>query len=132
MKHDRFPYGRAFLFYYGLAYVKSIEAAGLITEEDKGQEVWLDAGYTGLEGALTAKGVKPIICEKGFRNHPLTDSQKLSNKQKSTVRSRVEHVFGFMEQSMRGLIFRCIGTSGQRQISPLQTWFITYADTRRF
>ncbi|GEM_PF-6529057 len=24
MKHDRFPYGRAFLFYYGLAYVKSI------------------------------------------------------------------------------------------------------------
>ena len=87
----------------------SKEAAGLITEEDKGQEVWLDAGYTGLEGALTAKGVKPIICEKGFRNHPLTDSQKLSNKQKSTVRSRVEHVFGFMEQSMRGLIFRCIG-----------------------
>jgi len=56
-----------------------------------------------------AKGVTPIICEKGFRNHPLTDTQKANNRKKSTVRSRVEHVFGFMEQSMRGLIFRGIG-----------------------
>lgn len=87
----------------------SKEAAGLITEENKGQQVLLDAGYTGLEDALTAKGVTPIICEKGFRNHPLTDTQKANNRKKSTVRSRVEHVFGFMEQSMRGLIFRGIG-----------------------
>ncbi|MCQ2217103.1 MAG: transposase [Paludibacteraceae bacterium] len=65
----------------------SKEAVGLITEEYKGQEVWIDAGYTGLEDALTDKGVKPIICEKGFRNHPLTDSQKQSNREKSTVRS---------------------------------------------
>ena len=26
----------------------SKEVIGLITEEDKGQQVWLDAGYTGL------------------------------------------------------------------------------------
>lgn len=87
----------------------SKEAAGLITDEDKDQQVWLDAGYTGLENALKEKGVKPIICEKGFRNHPLTESQKENNRKKSTVRSRVEHVFGFMEQSMRGLFLRCIG-----------------------
>lgn len=87
----------------------SKEATALIQEEDKGQNVWFDSGYTGLEGALTSKGVIPIICEKGFRNHPLTETQKENNKKKSVVRSRVEHVFGFMEQSMRGLVFRGVG-----------------------
>ena len=87
----------------------SKEASGLITEEDKGQSVWFDAGYVGIDKQLTDKGVSPIICEKGFRNHPLTDTQKESNRKKSKVRSRVEHVFGFIEQSMRGLIFRGVG-----------------------
>ena len=87
----------------------SKEASSLITEEDKGQSVWFDAGYVGIDKQLTDKGVSPIICEKGFRNHPLTDTQKESNRKKSKVRSRVEHVFGFIEQSMRGLIFRGVG-----------------------
>ena len=39
----------------------------------------------------------------------VTDEQKESNRQKSKVRSRVEHVFGFMEQTMGGLIFRGVG-----------------------
>ena len=37
------------------------------------------------------------ICEKGYRNHPLTEEQKESNRKKSSIRSRVEHVFGFEE-----------------------------------
>ncbi len=51
----------------------------------------------------------PIICEKGRRGHPLTEEQKERNRKKSKVRSRVEHVFGFMEQTMGGLIFRGVG-----------------------
>ena len=31
------------------------------------------------------------------------------NRQKSKTRSRVEHVFGFMEQTMGGLVFRGVG-----------------------
>ena len=41
--------------------------------------------------------------------NPLTEEQKERNRQKSKVRSRVEHVFGFMEQTMGGLIFRGVG-----------------------
>lgn len=49
------------------------------------------------------------INEKGYRNRPLTDEQKVSNKKKSSVRSRVEHVFGFFVTSMSGKRLRCIG-----------------------
>jgi len=30
----------------------------------------------------------------------LTEEQRASNREKSRVRSRVEHIFGFMENSM--------------------------------
>ena len=49
------------------------------------------------------------VHEKGYRNHPLTEVQKSSNTVKSKTRSRVEHVFGFMEQSMNGLVVKSIG-----------------------
>jgi len=49
------------------------------------------------------------VHEKGYRNKPLTDEQKASNKKKSKTRARVEHVFGFMEQSMNGLIVKSVG-----------------------
>ena len=49
------------------------------------------------------------VHEKGYRNKPLTDEQKASNKKKSKTRARVEHVFGFMEQSMNGLDVRSVG-----------------------
>ncbi|MEI8049157.1 MAG: transposase, partial [Bacteroidota bacterium] len=35
--------------------------------------------------------------------------QNANNKIKSKTRVRVEHVFGFMEQSMNGLYLRCVG-----------------------
>ena len=53
--------------------------------------------------------MNPIICEKGRRNHPLTEKQKAENRRKSKTRCLVEHVFGFEEQSMHGLIVRTIG-----------------------
>ena len=49
------------------------------------------------------------VHEKGYRNKPLTEEQKASNKEKSKTRARVEHVFGFMEQSMNKLYVRSIG-----------------------
>lgn len=82
----------------------------LIDENDaKGEDVWLDAGYVGRDEALKGKEVNPIICEKGYRGHPLTDGQKASNREKSKIRSRVEHVFGFVEGSMGGMVFRAVG-----------------------
>jgi hypothetical protein len=49
------------------------------------------------------------VHEKGYKNKPLTETQKQSNTKKSKTRARVEHVFGFMEQSMNGLVVKSIG-----------------------
>lgn len=74
-----------------------------------GEVFWLNAGYVGTEGDFVKKSVTPIICEKGFRGHPLNEEQKQNNRSKSKIRCRVEHVFGFIERSMGGLVFRGIG-----------------------
>ena len=39
----------------------------------------------------------------------MTVVQKKRNNEKSTVRARVEHILGFMEQIMKGLKLKCIG-----------------------
>lgn len=75
----------------------------------EGELAWEDAGYVGTEEGLRECGIVPIVCEKGYKGHPLTEKQKANNRLKSSTRSRVEHVFGFMEQSMKGLIFRGVG-----------------------
>jgi IS5 family transposase len=49
------------------------------------------------------------VCEKGYRGAPLTEDQRRHNRQKSKIRALVEHVFGFMENSMNGIFIRCIG-----------------------
>jgi transposase, IS5 family len=49
------------------------------------------------------------IQERAYRNRPLTDEQKESNRQKSKIRARSEHVFGYMSQSMKGFYRRYIG-----------------------
>ena len=81
----------------------------LLTENDKGQELYADSAYVGLEKTLEKYGVKDQICERGYRGHPLTDEQKESNGLKSKTRNRVEHVFGFMECVMNKLYVRTIG-----------------------
>lgn len=83
----------------------------LLTDKDKGQPFYADSAYTGEEQQKIYKKKKVIDCvhEKGYRNKPLTDKQKESNKEKSRIRVRVEHVFGFIENSMNGSIIRTIG-----------------------
>ena len=53
--------------------------------------------------------MKNKVHEKGYRNKPLTEEQKANNTKKSKIRARVEHVFGFMEQSMNGLALKSVG-----------------------
>ncbi len=49
------------------------------------------------------------ICEKGTRNHPLTEEQKKNNKEKSKIRCRIEHIFGYMTGAMHGITIQSIG-----------------------
>jgi IS5 family transposase len=83
----------------------------LLTEDDSGQDFFADSAYTGeeQEKVIDKYEMNNKVHEKGYRNKPLTDEQKANNKEKSKTRVRVEHVFGFMEQSMKGLIVKSVG-----------------------
>ena len=83
----------------------------LLTEQDKEQDLHADSAYTGeeQEKIIAKYEMKNKVHEKGYRNRPLTDEQKASNTKKSKIRARVEHVFGFMEQSMNGLVLKSVG-----------------------
>ncbi len=81
----------------------------LLDESDKGKTIHADSAYVGQEKTLDEKEVKNEIHEKGYKNKPLNDEQKSNNKIKSKIRVRVEHVFGFIENSMKGSFIRSIG-----------------------
>jgi transposase, IS5 family len=84
--------------------------ADLIDETDEGETLWADSAYTGQkqEEVISNAKMKNQVCEKGYRNHPLTEEQKQSNRKKSKTRARVEHPFAFMEMSMQGMYLEVI------------------------
>ena len=83
----------------------------LNTTKDQGQKLWADSAYAGenQEEIYDRKNIINRVHEKGVRNTPLTDEQKTKNKEKSKTRVRVEHVFGFIENSMKKSFIRTIG-----------------------
>ena len=81
----------------------------LLDQNDNGQELYADSAYVGQEETLEKYEVKNQIHEKGYRDNPLTEEQIASNKEKSRIRVRVEHVFGFMENSMGSMYYRKVG-----------------------
>ena len=89
----------------------SQQTEALLEEIDKGEPFYADSAYTGpsQEQAIASKEMVNQVCEKGAKNRPLTEEQKENNRIKSKVRSRVEHIFGFMEMSMNGMYLYNIG-----------------------
>ena len=91
----------------------SKEIAGLIDGKD--EAVYADSAYVGkdLHDEIKARNpnIELRIHEKGYKNKPLTDEQKESNHQKSKIRARVEHVFGYITRFMNGITIRTIGIS---------------------
>ncbi len=88
----------------------SQEVGNLVGKEDK--QLHADSAYRSkdIEAYLQEQECESHIHEKGYRGHPLTEAQKESNNIKSKIRARVEHVFGFMTNSMHNALhMRCIG-----------------------
>lgn len=83
----------------------------LLDKKNNGKEVYADSAYVGEEIAnlLHENNLQSHINEKGYRNRPLTELQKESNREKSKIRSRVEHIFGVQSQRAGNLILRSIG-----------------------
>jgi len=80
----------------------------LMDEKDK--VLYADSAYSGNPIAdKLPKGIENQIHEKGYRNRPLSEEQKTENRRKSKIRSRIEHVFGYMTGTMRGITVRSIG-----------------------
>ncbi len=79
------------------------------SEEDK--KLWADCAYRSakIEALLAAKNITSEVHERAYRNTPLTELQKAANRLKSSVRARVEHVYGHMETAMGGLTIHTIG-----------------------
>ena len=90
----------------------------LLNEKDKGQCLYADSAYTGEDQAASISKVEMInkVHEKGYKNKPLTETQKESNKNKSKYRARVEHIFGFVQTSMKGTYIRSIGIARARVV----------------
>lgn len=88
----------------------SQELLDLIDHNDN--EIYADSAYKSKEiDENLPKHVKNKIHERAYRNKPLTEEQMVENRKKSKIRVRVEHVFGFMTNSMHGINLRCIGMS---------------------
>lgn len=94
----------------------------LLDKKDKGQDMLLDSGYVGTEVLIRKVGMNPKICARAYRNHPLTDAQKAYNKEISKMRCRIEHIFGFAEGTMKGLVVRSIGLVCAKANVALTCW----------
>ena len=82
----------------------SNEFEDFFNEQD--EAAYADSAYVGKK---LPKHVRNEVCEKGYRNKPLTEEQKKNNRRKSKIRCRIEHVFAYMTMSMHGLTVRSIG-----------------------
>jgi IS5 family transposase len=90
----------------------------LLDESDAGTELHADSAYrsSGIEQTLKERRVISRVHEKAYRNQPLTETQIRSNRTKSRIRARVEHVFGYITNSMKGFHIRSIGILRARSI----------------
>lgn len=82
----------------------------LLRGSDKEAVLWADSAYVGkaILAVLARYGMLANIHEKGTGTSALNREQKRSNRHKSRIRARVEHVFGRIAQ-FGGDRFRRIG-----------------------
>ena len=77
-------------------------------KEDGGQRLHADSAYRSkkIEQVCIEKNIKSCIHEQGYRYKKLSEVQRRRNTRKSKIRSRVEHIFGFMTNSMNRIYLR--------------------------
>ena len=96
----------------------SQKVVALLEKKDADTELYADSAYRSaqIEQTLEKRRVRSRIHEKANRNRPLTKAQMRSNRAKSRIRARVEHVFAQITKSMNGFRFRSIGILRARSI----------------
>ena len=81
------------------------EVENLVDKSDN--RLHADSAYKSkeIEEYLKSIDCESFIHEKGYRDNPLTKKQKESNSKKSKIRAKVEHIFGFMTNSMNSALY---------------------------
>jgi len=83
----------------------------LLDIDNPDERIWADSAYRSearLE-VLEWMGFEPLFNERAYRNSPLSDEQKATNRERSKTRAKVEHVFGSWVSSSGGKLLRTIG-----------------------
>lgn len=82
-----------------------------ILSANTSKDVWADSAYRSADRLerLAKNGFREHIQRKGSRYRKLTPREQEGNKTRSTIRSRVEHVFGVQAQRAGNLLLRTIG-----------------------
>jgi IS5 family transposase len=88
---------------------ESLVAQTLLRNGD--QSLYGDSAYSraSMHQALSERGIADRTLTQARRNTPLTLQQQAWNRARRRIRVRVEHVFGFLHNSMKGLYIRTIG-----------------------
>ena len=112
-----YPEAQTFEFFDVELHVPWLEAKGnplsrlaeLVATTDGA--VYAGSAYHSAEAEqmLAQKQPRKLSGGCAYRNRPLSDEPKESNRQKSRIRARIEHVFGYMSQSMKGFYLLYIG-----------------------
>ena len=84
---------------------------GLLGDKCGGENIFADSAYAAaaLEEGIRELKATSYIHERAYRGRPLTEGQKSLNALKSKIRCLVEHIFGYIENSMGGPELRYIG-----------------------
>lgn len=82
-----------------------------ILASNTSKDVWADSAYRGedIEKALAGRGYRSRVHRKGTRNKPLSEAQQRVNRRKSSIRVRVEHIFGAQANDLSAGFIRTVG-----------------------
>lgn len=83
----------------------------LLDPDNTSKDVWADSAYRSEESlrTLQEQGYREHLQRKGCRNKKLSAREQQGNRSRSTIRSRVEHVFGVMAMRTGSTLMRGIG-----------------------
>jgi IS5 family transposase len=90
--------------------------SGSVPKKTPEWRVWADAAYHSkqAETALAEKGLVSRLIRRYTVHHPAYSQMQREMSRRTKIRKRVEHIFGFIENSMGGKFVRTIGLKRAR------------------
>lgn len=83
----------------------------LLDMKNTGKNVWADSAYFSAEKEKMLKdnGLESRVISRNKKHAPLWSEKSRENTRRAKIRGRVEHVFGFMTNTMHAILIRTIG-----------------------